>query len=84
MQEGWPYIKDFGEFIKKIHNLDSLHQNMIQLIGDMVGLHPSITHEVGLRALREALNKRDDKTIPIEKLLKMPDFALKQLFQIWQ
>ena len=45
----------------------------------MVGLYPSITHEVGLRALREALNKRDDKTIPTEKLLKMPDFVLKTI-----
>ena len=35
------------------------------------------THEVGLRALREALNKRDEKTIPTEVLLKMADFVLK-------
>ena len=36
------------------------------------------THEVGLRALREALNKRDEKTIPTEVLLKMADFVLTQ------
>ena len=34
-------------------------------------------HEVGLRALRKALDKRDQKTIPTEELLKMAEFALK-------
>ena len=43
----------------------------------MVGLYPSIPHEVGLRALREALNKRDEKIIPTEELLKMAEFVLK-------
>ena len=44
---------------------------------DVVGLYPSIPHEVGLRALREALNKRDEKTIPTQELLKMEKFVLK-------
>ena len=44
---------------------------------DVVGLYPSIPHEVGLRALREALNKRDEKTIPTQELLKMEEFVLK-------
>ena len=42
-----------------------------------VGLYPSIPHEVGLRALREVLNKRDAETIPTEELLKMAEFVLK-------
>ena len=41
---------------------------------DVVGLYPSIPHEVGLRALRDALDKRDEKTIPTEELLKMAEF----------
>ena len=32
---------------------------------------------MGLRALREALDKRDEKTIPTEELLKMAEFVLK-------
>ena len=40
-------------------------------------VYPSIPHELGLRALREALDKRDDKTIPTEELLKMAEFVLK-------
>ena len=44
---------------------------------DVVGLYPNIPHEVSLRALREALDKRDEKTIPTEELLKMAEFVLK-------
>ena len=39
--------------------------------------YPGIPYEVGLRALREAFDKRDEKTIPTEKLLKMAEFVLK-------
>ena len=76
MQKGWSYMKDSGGFIKKINNLDSIPENVI-LVTDVVGLYPSIPHEVGLTALREALDKRDEKTIPTEELLKMAEFVLK-------
>lgn len=58
-QKGWCYIKDSRNVIKKINNLDE----------DVVGLYPSIPHKVSLRALRQ--DKKDDKTIPTEELLKM-------------
>ena len=77
MQKGWSYIKDSGDFIKKINNLDLIPENAILVTADVVGLYPSIPHEVGLRAMREALNKRDEKTIPTEELLKMAEFVLK-------
>ena len=66
MQNGWSYIKVSGDFIKKINNLDSIPENAILVTADVVGLYQSIPHEVGLRALREALDKRDEKTIPTE------------------
>ena len=77
MQKGLSCIKDSGDFIKKINNLDSMPENAIFVIADVVGLYPSIPHEVDLRALREALDKRDKKTIPTEELLKMAEFVLK-------
>ena len=77
MQNGWSCIKDSGDFIKKINNLDSIPENAISVKADAVGLYPSIPHEVCLRALREALDKRDEKIIPTEKLLKMAVFVLK-------
>ena len=69
MQKGWSCIKDSGDFIKKINNLDLILENAILVTADVVGLYPSIPHEVGLTALGKALNKRDEKTIPTEELL---------------
>ena len=42
-----------------------------------MGFYPSISHEVGLIALRKASDKRGEKTIPMEELLKMAEFVLK-------
>ena len=77
MQKEWPYIKNSGNFIKKTNNLNSIPKNVILLTANVVGLCPSIPHEVDLRALREALDKRDERTIPTEGLLKMAEFVLK-------
>ena len=77
MQNGWSNIKDSGDFIKKINNLDLIPKNAILVTADVVGLYPSIPPEVGLRTLTEALDKRDKKTIPTEELLKMAEFVLK-------
>ena len=57
----------YGRFIE-------IPENVILVTADVVGLYQSIPHEVGLR---EALNKRDEKTIPTEELLKMAEFVLK-------
>ena len=77
MQKGWSYIKDSGDFIKKINNLDLTPENAILVTATVVGLYTSIPHEVGLRVLREALNKKDEKIIPPEELLKIAEFVLK-------
>ena len=68
MQKRWSYIKDSGDFIKKINN---------------VIRYPKMPfwwqqpHELSLRALKGALDKRDEKTILTEELLKMAEFVLK-------
>ena len=56
MQTGWSYIKDSGDFMKKTikrrnfmkrRNLGSVLENAILVTADLVGLYPSIPHEVG-------------------------------------
>ena len=47
------------------------------MIAEVVCLCRSIEHEVGLKALREALHKRDEKTISVEEFFKMAEFVLK-------
>ena len=43
----------------------------------MIGLYPCITHVVGLKTLKNALDARKNKSIPTEKLLKMTELVLK-------
>ena len=46
----------------------------------MVGLYPSIPREAGLQVLEEALEKRNHKQIPTDRLLKMAQFVPKNNF----
>ena len=67
MQKRWFCFEYSGDFIKKINNLDSIPENAILVTADLLGLYPSKPHEVSLRALWEALHKRDEKIIPTEE-----------------
>ena len=77
MQEGKSYIKDTGDFLQKIKKINAIPENAILVTADVVGLYPSIPHQAGLEALREALNKRKSQNVPTEKLVKMAEFVLK-------
>ena len=79
MRKGLSYIKDSGDFIRKIKRIGSVPKNVILVIADVVGLYPSITH-VALKALKQALDKREQKKIPTEDLLNMAEFVLKSNF----
>ena len=77
MQEGESYIKDTGDFLNKIKNIHGIPENAILVTADVVGLYPSIPHQAGLEALREALDKRKTHKVPTGKLVKMAEFVLK-------
>ena len=77
MQEGESYIKDRGDFLNKIKNINAIPENAILVTADVVGLYPSIPHQAGLEALREALDKRKTHKVPTSKLIKMAEFVLK-------
>ena len=80
MRKGWSYIKDSQDFINKSRKLGKIPDNAILVTADVVGLYPSIPHNVGLRALKEALDKREQKKVPTEDLLQMAEFVLKNNF----
>ena len=71
MQKGKSYIKESGDFINKLKSLLNIPEGVILVTADVVGLYPSIPHQAGLKALREALDNRENKQIPTENLLKM-------------
>ena len=80
MQESWSYIKDSADFINKIGQIGDIPENAILVTADVVGLYPSIPHNAGLKALKNALDKRKQKHIPTEKLINMTEFVVKNNF----
>ena len=57
MRKVWSYIKDSQDLINESRKLGKVSHNEILVIADVLGLYPSIPHNVGLRALKEALDK---------------------------
>ena len=74
MQNGASYYKDSNNFKSKIKNIN-IPNDALLVTADVVGLYPNIPHEVGLSALREALDKRTRKEIPTENRIKMAEFV---------
>ena len=52
-------------------------QDALLVTTDVVGLYPSIPHQVGLKALKETLDKRENRNIATNDLIKMAEFVLK-------
>ena len=68
MRNGASYIKDSHHFKSKIKNIN-IPNDALLVTGDVFRLYPSIPHEAGLTALREAFDKRTGKEIPTENLI---------------
>ena len=76
MQKSWSYIKESGDFIEKIKRICNIPEDAILVTADLVGLYPSIPHELGLKALEGALEKRESIQISTSELVKMAKFVL--------
>ena len=68
MQSGWSYIKDSGDFLKKIKNVGNIPENAILVTADVVGLYPNIPHNAGLKVLSNMLEAREHKAVSTEDL----------------
>ena len=64
------------DFLIKIKQIENLPENSILVTADVVGLYSSISHELGLKALEEALEKRESKQISTDDLTKLTKFVL--------
>ena len=80
MQESWSYIKDSADFINKIGQTGGIPENAILVTVNIVGLYPSIPHKAGLKAIKNAQDKRKQKHIPTEKLINMAELMLQNNF----
>ena len=52
----WSYLKDSGDFIKKLKSIDHIPQDAKMVTADLVGLYSSILQDAGLETLRKALD----------------------------
>ena len=77
MQSSKSYIKDSGDFIRKIKDIPFISSNAILVTADVVGLYPSIPHDSGLKPLRNILDKRKNQNISTVDLIKMTEFVLR-------
>ena len=59
MQKSWPYIKNLGDYIRKIKNLTNIPEGAILVTADAVTFYPSIPHKAGLEGLEKALDERE-------------------------
>ena len=66
MQSTQSYIKDSGDFIKKIKNIST--KDSILVTADVVRLYHSISHEAELKALEKSLSNRTNKKVSIKDL----------------
>ena len=80
MQNGWSYIKDYGDFLKKIGNVSNVPENAILVTADVVGLYPNIPHNAGLNALNNMLEAKQRKAVFTEHLFKMAVFVLENKY----
>ena len=73
----WSYIKDSGDFIRKIKNLTDIPEGWISVAADVVGLYQSIPHQAGLEALKKAIDEKENKFISTVNIVKKAEFVLK-------
>ena len=77
MQDGWSYIKDTVDFLKKIEHLGKIPESAILVTADVVGLYTNIPHILGLQSLRKRLNETGICKVPNEEIISMAEFVLK-------
>ena len=70
-------MKDSSDFKNKIKKLGRLSGNITLVTADVVVIYPSIQHEYRLETLRERLVKSEDLKLPVNDLVKIAEFVLK-------
>ena len=63
MQNGLSYIRNSQHFLEKIKTIGGVPENDILVTVDVVGLYSNIPNQAGLKALKEAFEKRDIRKI---------------------
>ena len=70
------YIKDTNDFLKTLHSLTNLPNDIILCSVDVVGLYPNISHDESLSALQERLELRKEKKVSTSTLVELAEVVL--------
>ena len=60
--------------------MSSIPGNAILVTADVTALYPNILHDVGLKTMREILDKREHREIPTEEMVQIAEFVMKNNF----
>ena len=71
------YVKDTNHCLARLGKLGSIPDVAYLCTVDVVGLYPSIPHGEGLEAMREALGRRVNPTVPTDTLAGLASLVLK-------
>jgi hypothetical protein len=73
------YLQDTPDLLRKLEKWKtvSLPEDLFLVSIDVVGLYTNIPHDEGLDTFKEALDKREDKTVTTDLLVEMLSKVLK-------
>ena len=76
MQNEWCYIQNSSDFTKKVKHLKNIADNALLVFPDVAIFYPNAPHWVGLRALTQVLDRREEKQISTEDFIEMTEFVI--------
>ena len=65
------FIQDTCDFLRHIQNIKNLQSNNVLVTIDVMGLYTHIPRDEGIKASHEALDRRKDKSVPTEFIIKL-------------
>lgn len=70
------HIKDTQDFICKLQDIHSLHDDDLMVTIDVSSLYTSIPHQDGIKAVERTLNQARHLPIPLQTILEMVEMTL--------
>jgi len=80
VEEGKSFLKDTGHLLRILEQMNeskTLPPNAVPVSIDVRSLYQNIQHKDGIEAFTRALDKRTDKSVPTNFLVKLIDIVLK-------
>ena len=76
VSHGRSYTKDTNHFLLKLCQIGRVPEGALLCTVDVMALYPSILHEEGLEAIREALDRRVNPSVATDTLVELASLVL--------